>query len=182
MMNAMRRLSTPLKIVAARIVSRGCQWSAAGTMSPTVHTNSRMPRVIQASPGNAPKDGTSWLTLSNMKTFMTPDDPYRSAARTCTSRFASRLIGEREVVRVASSVSRSSSGFFMGTPHDTRGVSEHHATESAVMPAEIEQFPDRTRDGKMGNLAGEGGRAGGQKIIYIPTQLAPAFAVGRPQR
>jgi type IV secretory pathway TraG/TraD family ATPase VirD4 len=60
-----------------------------------------------------------------------------------TSRFASRLIGEREVVRVASSVSRSNAGF-MGTPHDTRGVSEQHATESAVMPAEIEQLPDRS--------------------------------------
>src|ERR1700733_2301058 len=104
-MNAMRRPSTPLKImgvisryltctqtntrlstaktVAARMVSGGCQWKASGTMSPTVHASSRMPRVIQASRGNAPKDGTSWLTLSNMKTFMTPDDPYRSAARTC---------------------------------------------------------------------------------------------------
>jgi type IV secretory pathway TraG/TraD family ATPase VirD4 len=61
-----------------------------------------------------------------------------------TSRFASRLIGEREVVRIASSASRSSSGAFMGTPHETRGTSEHHATEAAVMPAEIEQLPDRT--------------------------------------
>ena len=42
-----------------------------------------MARVIQSFRGKAPKDGTSWLTLSNMKTFMTPDDPHRSAARTC---------------------------------------------------------------------------------------------------
>jgi type IV secretory pathway TraG/TraD family ATPase VirD4 len=61
-----------------------------------------------------------------------------------TSRFASRLIGEREVVRISNSASRSSSGGFMGTAHDTRGTSEHHATESAVMPAEIEQLPDRS--------------------------------------
>jgi type IV secretory pathway TraG/TraD family ATPase VirD4 len=60
-----------------------------------------------------------------------------------TSRFASRLIGEREVLRVANSVSRSASGF-MGTSHETRGLSEQHATESAVMPAEIEQLPDRS--------------------------------------
>jgi hypothetical protein len=40
-----------------------------------------MPRIIQAFRGKAPKDGTSWLTLSNMKTFMTPDDAYRRAAR-----------------------------------------------------------------------------------------------------
>ena len=31
----------------------------------------------------------------------------------------------------------------MGTSHESRGTSEHHATESAVMPAEIEQLPDR---------------------------------------
>jgi type IV secretory pathway TraG/TraD family ATPase VirD4 len=60
-----------------------------------------------------------------------------------TSRFASRLIGEREVVRIANSASRSDSGF-MRPSHDTHGTSEHHATESAVMPAEIEQLPDRS--------------------------------------
>jgi type IV secretory pathway TraG/TraD family ATPase VirD4 len=61
-----------------------------------------------------------------------------------TSRFASHLIGEREVVRISNSASRSSAGAFAGTSHDTRGTSEHHATESAVMPAEIEQLPDRS--------------------------------------
>src|SRR5258708_2229670 len=76
------RLSTA-RAVAARAVSGGCQWNAAGAISPTVQTSSTMPRVIQAFRGKAPNDGTSWLTLSNMKTFMTPDDPYRSAARTC---------------------------------------------------------------------------------------------------
>src|SRR5271170_407749 len=96
-MNAIRRPITPLKImgviswylactpmntrlsiaktVAAATVSAGCQWKAAGTISPTVQTSSRMPRAIHASRGNAPKDGTSLLTLSNMKTFMTPDAP-----------------------------------------------------------------------------------------------------------
>jgi type IV secretory pathway TraG/TraD family ATPase VirD4 len=61
-----------------------------------------------------------------------------------TSRFASRLIGEREVLRLAKSVSRSDAGGFMGTSHDTHGTSEHHATEFAVMAAEIEQLPDRS--------------------------------------
>jgi type IV secretory pathway TraG/TraD family ATPase VirD4 len=60
-----------------------------------------------------------------------------------TSRFASRLIGEREVLRVANSVSRSAAGF-LGTPRDTHGLSEHHATEFAVMAPEIEQLPDRS--------------------------------------
>jgi type IV secretory pathway TraG/TraD family ATPase VirD4 len=61
-----------------------------------------------------------------------------------TSRFASRLIGEREVVRISNSASRSSSGLFSGKSQETHGTSEHHATESAVMPAEIEQLPDRS--------------------------------------
>ena len=33
-------------------------------------TSSRMPRAIQASGGNAPKDATFPLILSNMKSFM----------------------------------------------------------------------------------------------------------------
>ena len=59
-----------------------------------------------------------------------------------TARFASRLIGEREVVRLNQSRSRSSGGA-LGTSTDTEGHSEQHATESAVMAAQIEQLPDR---------------------------------------
>jgi hypothetical protein len=54
-----------------------------GDDEPDRAQSSTMPRVIQAFRSKAPKEGTSWLTLSNMKTLMTPDDPYRSAARTC---------------------------------------------------------------------------------------------------
>ena len=60
-----------------------------------------------------------------------------------TAQYASRLIGEREVVRLARSVSRSSGATF-GSGRDTRGHSEQTATELAVMAAEIEQLPDRT--------------------------------------
>jgi type IV secretory pathway TraG/TraD family ATPase VirD4 len=60
-----------------------------------------------------------------------------------TSRFASRLIGEREVIRLTKSVSRSS-GSRLGGDRSTTGQSEQHATESAVMAAEIEQLPDRS--------------------------------------
>lgn len=59
-----------------------------------------------------------------------------------TARFASRLIGEREVKRLNYSVSRSS-GAGLGSDRDTVGQSEQHATESAVLAAEIEQLPDR---------------------------------------
>jgi type IV secretory pathway TraG/TraD family ATPase VirD4 len=59
-----------------------------------------------------------------------------------TAKYASRLIGEREVVRLARSVSRSSGSKF-GSGRDTEGHSEQTATELAVMGAEIEQLPDR---------------------------------------
>jgi hypothetical protein len=61
-----------------------------------------------------------------------------------TSRFASRLIVEREVLRLNRSVSRSRGEGFFGQPRDTHGHSEQHATELAVMPAEIEQLADRS--------------------------------------
>ena len=60
-----------------------------------------------------------------------------------TAQYASRLIGEREVVRVTRSQSRSSGPTF-GSGHDTKGHSEQTTTELAVMAAEIEQLPDRT--------------------------------------
>jgi type IV secretory pathway TraG/TraD family ATPase VirD4 len=59
-----------------------------------------------------------------------------------TARYASRLIGERDVLRLARSVSRSS-GATVGSDRDTEGHSEHYSTESAVLAAEIEQLPDR---------------------------------------
>jgi type IV secretory pathway TraG/TraD family ATPase VirD4 len=60
-----------------------------------------------------------------------------------TSRFVSRLIGEREVLRVVKSTSRSRHGLLRPST-STQGSSEQHATEFAVMPAEIEQLPDRS--------------------------------------
>jgi hypothetical protein len=53
-----------------------------------------------------------------------------------TSRFASRLVGEPEIVRLANSVSKSTGGGFMGTERDTRDESEHHATEFSVVARE----------------------------------------------
>ena len=54
-----------------------------------------------------------------------------------TSQFASRLIGEREVLRMNTSRSRRAIDLF---PSVTRA--EHLSVESAVMAAEIEQLPD----------------------------------------
>lgn len=54
-----------------------------------------------------------------------------------TSRFASRLIGEREVLRTTESTSRRPTDWLAST---TR--SEHFNTEVALLPSEIEQLPD----------------------------------------
>jgi hypothetical protein len=54
-----------------------------------------------------------------------------------TSQFASRLIGEREVMRVTTSRSRRATEVWPSITH-----SEHLSIESAVMGSEIEQLPD----------------------------------------
>ena len=60
-----------------------------------------------------------------------------------TSAFASRLIGEREVVRRQTSRGRDRDGLF--APRGQRrstNITEQHVTETAVMASEIEQLPD----------------------------------------
>ena len=60
-----------------------------------------------------------------------------------TSQFASRLIGEREVLR--SQISRGKdreSTFFSRGARRSRSVTDHHVTETAVMASELEQLPD----------------------------------------
>jgi type IV secretory pathway TraG/TraD family ATPase VirD4 len=57
-----------------------------------------------------------------------------------TARFASKLIGEREVIRPTLSRTRRS-GLFTD-PHHSVSRGEQHVTEPAVLPAEIEQLPD----------------------------------------
>jgi Type IV secretion-system coupling protein DNA-binding domain len=54
-----------------------------------------------------------------------------------TARFASRLIGEREILRIHESHSRKP-----GEWQSSKTLSEHRTTESAVLPSEIEQLPD----------------------------------------
>src|ERR1700738_3828397 len=60
-----------------------------------------------------------------------------------TSHFASRLIGEREIVRRQTSRGRDREGSFVfkGSRRSTN-VSEQHVIEAAVMPSELEQLPD----------------------------------------
>jgi len=62
-----------------------------------------------------------------------------------TSQFASRLIGEREIIRRQTARARDLGQFLSGrTPRRSTQVSELHTTEVAVMPSEIEQLPDFT--------------------------------------
>jgi hypothetical protein len=62
-----------------------------------------------------------------------------------TSQFASRLIGEREVIRRQTSRGRDRESFFAarGARRST-SVSDQHVTEMAVLASEIEQLPDLT--------------------------------------
>jgi type IV secretory pathway TraG/TraD family ATPase VirD4 len=60
-----------------------------------------------------------------------------------TARFASQLIGEREVMRRQISRGSDRGGLFAaGAFRRSRNVSQQVITESAVMPSEIEQLPD----------------------------------------
>lgn len=60
-----------------------------------------------------------------------------------TSLFASRLIGEREVVRRQTSHGRDAPGFLSARGiRRSRHVNEQCVTETAVMPSELEQLPD----------------------------------------
>lgn len=56
-----------------------------------------------------------------------------------TAEFASRLIGKRGVIRQQASHSRPTR--LGGRVHQTRTMTEQHATEDAVMASEIEQLP-----------------------------------------
>jgi type IV secretory pathway TraG/TraD family ATPase VirD4 len=60
-----------------------------------------------------------------------------------TSQFASRLIGEREVLRRQISRGRDrEAGFFGRGARRSRSVTDQPVTEMAVMPSELEQLPD----------------------------------------
>ena len=60
-----------------------------------------------------------------------------------TARFASKLIGEREVIRPT--ISRTRKGGFFAEPGHSVSRGEQHVIESAVLPAEVEQLPDLSR-------------------------------------
>jgi type IV secretory pathway TraG/TraD family ATPase VirD4 len=77
-----------------------------------------------------------------------------------TARFASRLIGEREVLR--EQVSRVQGGFFE-KPQRSRSVSLQRVTESAVLAAEIEQLPDLCGYLKFASAA-----------VWLRVQMTPA--------
>jgi len=62
-----------------------------------------------------------------------------------TSEFASRLIGEREIVRQQRSQGRDREGLLsVRAPRRSTQVNEQHTTEMAVLASELEQLPDLT--------------------------------------
>ena len=62
-----------------------------------------------------------------------------------TAQFASRLIGEREIVRRQTTRGRDREGTYLvkGGRRSTN-ITTQHVTEAAVMPSELEQLPDLT--------------------------------------
>ena len=60
-----------------------------------------------------------------------------------TSQFASRLIGEREVLRRQISRGKDrESAFSSRGARRSRSITDHHVTETAVLASELEQLPD----------------------------------------
>ena len=61
-----------------------------------------------------------------------------------TSAFASKLIGEREIIRRQTTRGRDREDCFSSRSRRSTNISEQHLTEAAVMPSEIEQLADLT--------------------------------------
>jgi type IV secretory pathway TraG/TraD family ATPase VirD4 len=60
-----------------------------------------------------------------------------------TSQFASRLIGEREILRRQVSRGKDQESVFPARgARRSRSITDQHVTETAVMPSELEQLPD----------------------------------------
>ena len=59
-----------------------------------------------------------------------------------TSQFASKLIGDREIVRRQTSRGSDREAGFSARTRRSRNISEQHVVEAAVMASEIEQLPD----------------------------------------
>jgi hypothetical protein len=83
-----------------------------------------------------------------------------------TSQFASRLIGEREVLRTQISRSRRPGEWLPAMTH-----SEHLSVESAVMGAQIEQLPDLAGYLKLAS-----------RPEWLSVRLSPQAATALPQR
>jgi len=108
-----------------------------------------------------------------------------------TSQFASRLIGEREVMRVTTSRSRRATELLPAVTH-----AQHLSVESAVMGSEIEQLPDLAGYLKLASnpawlrvglrpvtaargTTGPARPRGGERILTFPSAHAPAAGCSR---
>jgi type IV secretory pathway TraG/TraD family ATPase VirD4 len=59
-----------------------------------------------------------------------------------TSHFASRLIGDREIIRRQTTRGRDREAFVLESARRSTNITTQHVTEAAVMPSELEQLPD----------------------------------------
>jgi type IV secretory pathway TraG/TraD family ATPase VirD4 len=59
-----------------------------------------------------------------------------------TSHFASRLIGDREIIRRQTTRGRDREAFVLKSARRSTNITTQNVTEAAVMPSELEQLPD----------------------------------------
>src|SRR5579864_3610906 len=119
-------------------------------MSPITQMSSRMPNAIQACRGKAPKDGTSRLIFSNIKTLMTPDEPYSSAASTCrihNGRFIVLTVGLFPHAGTVSPTSSTSRGSAPAVARVSVGRTVFERCELRVDPAKLWHTGKRGRRG-----------------------------------
>jgi type IV secretory pathway TraG/TraD family ATPase VirD4 len=95
-----------------------------------------------------------------------------------TARFASRLIGEREIIR--DHVTRNRNDSLFAKPHRSVSHSIQHVTETAVLASEIEQLPDRT--GYLKFASQPSWMKVGFPVVELPRVAKPFVPPGAPVR
>ncbi len=131
-------------IARSRSLRRRIQWvSAAPLVAPTLTLAQESPFLTGAT-----------ALQTNIVAWMTPvaiivENCGNTLILRCsggenggTSQYASRLIGDREMLRRQRSRGQDGPGLFLGAPRRSVQVSEQRIVEPALLAAQVEQLPD----------------------------------------
>jgi hypothetical protein len=126
--------------------THGTAMNGANPLRPTDTQKRTMTRSVVGRPQGRPRAGARGEARSAEQTIV--ENCGNTLILRCsssegggTARFASALIGEREVLREQVTKSRGG-GVIFANDHRSVSTSTHHVTESAVLASEIEQLPD----------------------------------------